>query len=271
MRGFRLILLGWAALAATLLQAQNQSQQPPNQEAMIYRQDGGINPVLQSLVVPPKPGAPFTLTLQTEWVQTLSDGGTITLVNERRIARDGRGRIYQERWMLTPRTRREQSRMTMIQISDPASHLTYDCMMDGRHVCETMPYRLSSTVVVNPLGPPPGPLHNGMGYASREGLGENAILGVQTTGVRESVTYDPGALGNDNPMTAGREYWYSPQLGINLLSKRTDPRFGTETFTVSNLTLGEPDPELFELPKGFKAAHLTTRPASAQAGPNGEQ
>jgi hypothetical protein len=27
-----------------------------------------------------------------------------------------------------------------------------------------------------------------------------------------------------------REYWFSPKLGFNLLSKRSDPRIGTQTF-----------------------------------------
>jgi hypothetical protein len=53
-------------------------------------------------------------------------------------------------------------------------------------------------------------------------------------------------------MTVELEFWYSPQLGINLLSKRSDPPFGTRTFTVTNLILSEPDPHLFEVPAGFE-------------------
>jgi hypothetical protein len=37
-----------------------------------------------------------------------------------------------------------------------------------------------------------------------------------------------------------------------VLSKRSDPRIGTQTFTVTNLILSEPDPNLFNLPEGFK-------------------
>jgi hypothetical protein len=43
-----------------------------------------------------------------------------------------------------------------------------------------------------------------------------------------------GAFGNDRMMTTDREFWYSAKLGFNLLSKR-DPRFGTQTFTVTIL------------------------------------
>jgi hypothetical protein len=81
--------------------AQIQGPQQPVQQ--FYVQDGGTSEVLESIVIPPKAQAPFSLLLQTEWVRTLSDGSTITLVNQRRIARDSGGRIYQERWFLVPK------------------------------------------------------------------------------------------------------------------------------------------------------------------------
>jgi hypothetical protein len=226
---------------------------------MIVEHDGGVDQVLQSIVIPPMLNSPFSLTLQTEWVQTLSDGGTITLVNERHIARDKRGHIFQERKMLAPKTRPQLSRITVLQIADPDLHHVYDCFVnDPRHICEEHGYSVTTSTVVNPLGPPPGPLPNGIGTASRESLGQSTLQGLNATGIRESITYNVGVFGNDNPMTLEREYWYSTKLGINLLSRRTDPRFGTQTFTVTDLALGDPDPQFFELPKGFKVAHLST-------------
>ncbi len=53
-------------------------------------------------------------------------------------------------------------------------------------------------------------------------------------------------------MTIEREFWYSPQLGFNLLSQRSDPRIGTEIFTATNLVTTEPDANLFNPPDGFK-------------------
>jgi hypothetical protein len=58
-------------------------------------------------------------------------------------------------------------------------------------------------------------------------------------------------FGNDRKVSIEREYWYSPELGINLLSKRSDPRLGTQTFTATRLIVAEPDPKLFELPEGY--------------------
>jgi hypothetical protein len=35
---------------------------------------------------------------------------------------------------------------------------------------------------------------------------------------------------------------------------RSDPRTGKQTFTATTVTLGDPDPALFELPAGFRIA-----------------
>jgi len=230
--------------------AQVQGPQQPVQQ--FYVQDGGTSEVLESIVVPPKAQAPFSLVLQTEWVRTLSDGGTITLVNQRRIARDSTGRIYQERWFLVPKTGQTESAMTTIQISDPNKHTHYNCfMLNERHQCVLVAYTPSTSAVYNVKGPPTGPLPHDAGFVINDDLGKQLLEGIETTGTRESVIYNPGVFGNDRKMTISREFWYSPQLGINLLSKRADPRIGTQTFTATNVIASEPDPALFNLPEGF--------------------
>jgi len=97
-----------AVFVPAFLCAQAPSAQPAPQKPaqQFYVADGGMRETLESIVIPPKPEAPFTLTLQTEWVKTLYDGGTITSVNQRSIARDSKGRIYQERWLLVPKNGR---------------------------------------------------------------------------------------------------------------------------------------------------------------------
>lgn len=65
---------------------------------------------MESIVIPPKRKAPFCFTLETEWFRTMADGGTITMVNQRRIARDSEGRIYQERRFLVPKNGKQESK-----------------------------------------------------------------------------------------------------------------------------------------------------------------
>ena len=234
----------------------------PGAISQVYGQEGRVRERLESIVVPPKLEAPFTLTLQTEWIKTLGDGGTITLENERRIARDGKGRIYQERWLLVPKGGKAHSEMNAIQISDPAAHTLYTCFVrETPHQCELMTYSEPPGTEYRELSPPSGDLANGRGSAIHEELGTRFVAGVETRGVRDTVIYNSGAFGNDSPLKVEREFWYSPQLSLNLLSVRSDPRFGKETFTATTVLLGEPDPKLFELPEGY--AVVDHRPNAA--------
>jgi hypothetical protein len=81
MRALSLLLLLSASLAHVSLVAQEQeaTQTPKKGPERVSTEEGGVSEVLQSIVVPPKAGTPFTLTLETEWVKTLYDGGTVTL------------------------------------------------------------------------------------------------------------------------------------------------------------------------------------------------
>ena len=265
MRAPALFLLSVFLFVATI-HAQTETQPggaPPVRR--LHIQDGGTSELLQSIVVPPKVNAPFTLTLQTEWVREMPGGGAITLVNERRIARDSNGRIYQERFMLIPKNSKNPSPMTTIQIADPNAHTRYNCWFDGDHVCGLSAYLETAATVINEAGPPTGPLPNDIGYATHENLGEQSIDGIKTEGTRESIIYNPGVFGNDEKLTTNREYWFSSKLGFNLLSKRSDPRFGTQTFTATNIILAEPDPHLFVIPEGF---NVVDHRASAAVAPD---
>lgn len=235
--------------------AQNQAPEQ-GRGSKVSSLDGGVHGSLQSIVVPPKPDAPFTIVLSTEWTRGSSDSGTVTVVNERRIARDSRGRIYQERFFLVPKNGQQQSTMSAIQISDPNAHTVYTCRMDDRKVCNLTRYLPTAETVYVAQGPETGPLPNNAGYATRVDLGHQYLLGLETAGTREIVTLDAGVVGNDQRVIIEREFWYSSQLGINLLSTVSDPRFGKQTFTVTNVSTVEPDPKLFELPAGFKVQDL---------------
>jgi hypothetical protein len=250
---FTLCMLAGSAPAQTVSTApgaQPSGTQKPVQQ--YYAQDGGTREVLESIVIPPKAQAPFSLLLQTEWVKTLADGGTITMVNERHIARDSKGRIYQERWLLVPKNGKFESQMTTIQISDPNAHTHYNCfMLEEPHRCFVSTFTPSTSAIYKFESPSTGTLPDEAGTTIHDNLGKQLISGVETVGTKDTLIYNPGVFGNDRKVNVEREFWYSPQLGINLISKRSDPRFGTQTFTATNLILSEPDVHLFDLPAGF--------------------
>ena len=215
-------------------------------------QDGGVREVLESIVIPPLPNVPFTATLATEATKYTADGASMTYVNERRIARDAQGRLYQERWYLIPKGGNVKSTMNWIQIEDPKQRTLYNCSTE-KHVCDLLVWDFARNLAAaNPPKGHSGPMPDGEGNIVWEDLGAQNIAGVDTVGSRESSIYNAGTWGNDQPVTNMREYWHSDRLGINLLSIRTSPEFGKQTFRITEITLGDPDARLFRVPTGYK-------------------
>jgi hypothetical protein len=119
-------------------------------------------------------------------------------------------------------------------------------------VCELLRYDPARDLAAATApSPSSGPLPGDRGFSQTESLGTRMIAGVDTMGTRVTTTLNPGAVGNDRPVVKTSETWRSEQLAVNLLSIRTDPLFGTQTFTVSDLDAGPPDPQLFALPVNF--------------------
>jgi hypothetical protein len=133
----------WAAILGFLpficVAQTTQPKAPEQSHIATPSRDGGMREVLESIVIPPIPNTPFTATLDTEWVRYAGEGATITLVNERHIARDRKGRICQERWYLVPKNGNAKSEMNWIQIADPQQHTLYNCSPQ-LHICELKNY-----------------------------------------------------------------------------------------------------------------------------------
>ena len=215
------------------------SQAPPQQPA-VRIPDGGDNGRMESIFIPPKARAPFSFALVTEWTRLLSGGGTFTLTNERHIVRDSNGRIYQERWILVPKGGKIKSHMDVFQITDPEQHTWYNCITATK-ICDLYKYHLTTEDNFQPAVGVSGPLPDGNGFRLHEDLGLGTIQGVETHGYRETLTINAGVMGNDQPMIAKREFWYSPQLAVNLVSTVDDPQSGKQVFTVKDLSTTEPE------------------------------
>jgi hypothetical protein len=226
-----------------MAQVPQESSRPP---------DGGTREVLISILIPSIPNAPFSATVNTEWIRQLADGSTIRLVNHRAVARDQAGRIFQERRLLVPDDGKHESVVTQIEISDPVSHDFYICVPQQR-VCQVEFYAAPRF-----LPPTPGLASDARqpGSPRGEDLGKQFVGGLETVGRGETATIEPGAIGNDSPILIRRDYWYSPQLGVNLISKLQDPRIGMQNFEVSDIVLGKPDANLFKLPSNSKVIDL---------------
>ena len=133
----------------------------------VHAPDGGTRETLISIAVPPLPNAPFSATVQTEWTKYLGDGTTQLIQNHRLIARDGLGRVFQQRAMLAPKGSPIESQVLRTELAEPSTHTVASC--DARtHVCELRPY------VGPPATAPAGALANRPGFVS-ESLGSQRL------------------------------------------------------------------------------------------------
>jgi hypothetical protein len=86
----------------------------------------------------------------------------------------------------------------------------------------------------------------------REDLGTDVIQGMEVHGYRMTTTIPVGQIGNDRPIVSTNEYWTAPSLGVVLRSVNESPQSGKQTREVVSLTIGDPDPSVFQPPEGYK-------------------
>jgi len=97
------------------------------------------------------------------------------------------------------------------------------------------------------------------------------IAGLETIGTRETNLIETATIGNEAPVLEKREFWYSPRLGVNLITERQEPRFATQqNFEVTNIALGEPDAKLFDPPSGFRILDVRRPPEIPSSAPSSQ-
>lgn len=188
-------------------------------------------------------GEPYSATGVTTHSETLSNGNAINQSSCENVYRDSSGR-----------TRREESRNTAtcaspqtIQIDDPVAGAGYIINTKNNT------YR-QFTIKTPPAGTTP-PAHTPPANPNRveTSLGTQPIPGTSLSaqGTQIVTTIPTGQFGNTQPITVTSIRWYSPDLQIVTQSSRTDPRNGTTTFQLSNISTAEPAATLFQLPTGL--------------------
>jgi hypothetical protein len=205
-------------------------------------------------------GAPFSASAATETTQTLQDGTTIHRTTSSALYRDSLGRSRSEVTLsgfgplqATGKTH------TMITIADPVAGAHF--MLDAEHkVAHQTKMRTRGN------GGPPSPeaaqafqqrmeerlqKEEASGAVKKESLGTQMIGGVSAEGTRITRTIAAGQIGNSKAMQIVFERWYSTDLQVVVKSTRTDPRFGTTTYTLSNVQRTEPAASLFTVPADY--------------------
>ena len=89
-------------------------------------------------------------------------------------------------------------------------------------------------------------------YEPAEELGEQVLEGLLVQGKRWKDTIPAGTIGNERPIDVVTDRWYSNDIDAMVLERHSDPRFGETTYRLVNVVLGEPSPDLFQVPQGYE-------------------
>ncbi|HKW34921.1 MAG TPA: energy transducer TonB [Candidatus Acidoferrum sp.] len=220
--------------------------------------DGRVAEWMYGEHIPAVPGLPFSARVELEMVNQLQNGTLITHKTYNLVGRDSQGRTRNEARNWIDLTTGDEPQLTRIELYDPSTRL------------RTNLYPLTKIARQWPLGTPgpvaaPSPQSaTAKPETTRENIGTDTIEGLSVRGVRVSQTYPTGSLGNDRPITVVTEHWYSEALKINLLTKRTDPRYGDRTVRVTGLVRQEPDASLFSIPEDYKLLKETVQQSISQ-------
>ncbi len=199
-------------------------------------------------------GAPLTAVVVVTRDTTLADGNKIHNESQVKVYRDSQGRIRREMGvdLVTPATGNVKRNVVMIM--DPVTGKRYMLNPDNK-TARAMPMR--------------GPRQHGTegsadastaaggrgaaqaGALRKEDLGTKTVNGLQAEGVRVTRTIAAGSIGNDKPIDVVTERWYSPDLQIAIMTIHSDPMMGTVTTKLTNVTRGDPDASLFQVPSDY--------------------
>jgi hypothetical protein len=230
-------------------------------------------------------GLPFSAESITEVVQTAVDGSHLKRTTTAVVARDshGRTRYSQNLSLLLPGGPR-----VLTFIRDPVAGVRY--LMDTR---ETVARR----ELIPTSSPGRGSTSGGQFWNPEEAaikvarqsvksmlftrsaalsqtvhsdatpLGDQVVDGVTASGARVTAVVAAGQIGNDKPLTFLSEAWYSPELSIIVMSKVSDPVTGDTNFQLTKLRRGEPNPDLFVVPAGYRiiGAGIPSEPGAQRA------
>jgi hypothetical protein len=175
-------------------------------------------------------------------------GTHLTLDPERRVA-------YKMKAPELPRDIEERRRAVAENRAEPGDNVRFS-VRTGPPLPGLPPPDERPFMVDRPVGPGIGPIP---GHPQPPGtdvrteqLEPREIEGVRAEGTRTTLTIEANTIGNQLPIAIVSERWYSPELQVVVLTRRSDPRFGETVYRLINIARGEPSPDLFEVPSDYR-------------------
>jgi hypothetical protein len=200
-------------------------------------------------------GAPFSATTSSTTQQTLQDGTTINRTANGAIYRDSEGRSRREvTFTGVGPLAATGGPHKMVSIFDPVAGAHYMLNPDKKVAHKmTLPANggTDKAQAFQQKMQARQQQEEASGALKVEALGTKVINGVNAEGTRTTHTIAAGEIGNSAPIQIVSERWYSTDLQTVVQSTRTDPRFGTTTFSLSKIQKAEPAATLFAVPADY--------------------
>ena len=221
-------------------------------------------------------GAPFSADATTEHVQTLGDGNRMTRKSAARLFRDSAGRTRREHTLSRGGTRvaPDGEAPRLIVINDPVGQVNYQLETETQTARKMFVPPGLAEARARAMAAGGGGGEGSFGVLVPADVGRRRIAegdaaprppapkvekleardieGVLAEGTRTTLTIPAGEFDNEQPLEITHEQWYSAELQTVVLMRHNDPRFGETTYKLTNVTRGEPERTLFELPDGYK-------------------
>jgi hypothetical protein len=202
-------------------------------------------------------GAPFSGVAVTESSQTLADGNHITRKTQSNVFRDSQGRLRKEVTLsgFGPLANSGEPK-SFVVINDPVAKANFVLHPETK-VAERMGHGHRGMKGLEKGGGLEGKMKArqeeevASGNLKKEDLGTQTIAGVSAQGTRLTRTIPAGQIGNEKPILIVHETWFSNDLQMVVMSKRSNPWGGETTYTLSNIQRTEPAPALFAVPSDF--------------------
>jgi hypothetical protein len=239
-------------------------------------------------------GAPFSADATTTVVQTLADGTRIEQKASAKFYRDSTGRVRREQTVigLDALNPSGASRTVITFDSVPGDPMPYVLDPMTRTARQTVRGLATSayglTLRANRLTAPGvswlnGDLidtvvnYQGLAIPRRgvpndvrpveEMLATRQVEGVKATGRRTTMTIPQGRVGNDRPIQITDERWESPELGLLVSSRYSDPRTGVVEYKLTNISRTEPRADLFSVPSDYTVVQRPAPPTPVTTAP----
>jgi len=219
----------------------------------------------QGMFLTPVPDAPFVGQVSTQRAILRPNGTPIMLHRTGMIARDADGRIRNQMTAFMPQNSTATAPVVVMHLYDPQNRLSTRLYPISRRF-RILPIRHPPATdapagCASPAGSrlPPSP------YTNEQDLRTRTIAGQEVHDVRETQKIPAAASGTGKEIVVTDEYWYSYDLNMNLSVTRTDPRTGSVTMTVTQLTRTDPDPSLFTIRAGYMPFGVPSPPAHKAA------